>query len=99
MGYKIIVTPDALSNLDHAIDYYTSVTSIKVAKSFIKDFKETYKAIVKAKYFQIYFENFRGKPMKKFPFIVFYTIEEDLKTIVIKAVFHTSQNPDKYFNI
>ncbi len=34
--------------------------------------------------------------MKKFPFIVFYTIDEDLKIIVIKAVFHTSQNTDKY---
>jgi toxin ParE1/3/4 len=34
--------------------------------------------------------------MKKFPFIVFYTIDEELKIIIIKAVFHTSQNPIKY---
>jgi len=34
--------------------------------------------------------------MKKFPFIVFYTIDEELKIIIIKAVFYTSQNPIKY---
>ncbi|WP_354359720.1 type II toxin-antitoxin system RelE/ParE family toxin [Pedobacter sp. UYP30] len=42
------------------------------------------------------FENFRGLPMKKFPYIIFYTISEEQKTIIIKAVFHTSQDTEKY---
>ena len=96
MNYKIVLTPDAIKNIDDAIDYYKTVASVKVAKSFIDDYKTTFKDIQKVKYFQFFFQEFRGKPMKKFPFIVFYTIDEELKIIIIKAVFHTSQNPIKY---
>ena len=96
MSYKIVVTPDAIDNIDNAVKYYINIASIKVAKAFIDDYKKTFKDIQKTKYFQFFFEDFKGKPMKKFPFIVFYTIDEGLKIIVIKAVFHTSQNPNKY---
>lgn len=34
--------------------------------------------------------------MKKFPYLVFYTLDEERELIIIKAVFHTSQHPDKY---
>ena len=96
MSYKIVVTPDAFENIDNAVNYYKNIASAKVAKSFIDDYKKTFKDIQETKYFQFFFQDFRGKPMKKFPFIVFYTIDEGLKIIVIKAVFHTSQNPSKY---
>jgi plasmid stabilization system protein ParE len=96
MSYKIVVTPDAIENIENAINYYKKEVSSPVAKLFIEDFKETFKDIKKTKYFQFFFKDFRGKPMKKFPFIIFYTIDEGLKIIVIKAVFHTSQNTDKY---
>jgi len=96
MGYKIVVTPDAIENIDNAVIYYKNTASDKVAKSFIDDYKKTFKDIQKTKYFQFFFQDFRGKPMKKFPFIVFYTIDEGIKVIVIKAIFNTSQNPNKY---
>lgn len=96
MSYKIVITPDAIENIDNAIHYYKKEVSTHVAKLFINDYKKTFKDIQKTKYFQFFFENFQGKPMKKFPYIVFYTIDEDLKIIIIKAVFHTSQNIDKY---
>ena len=96
MSYKIVVTPDAIENIDNAIYYYKKEVSTSVAKLFIDDYKKTIKDIQKTKYFQFFFEDFRGNPMKKFPFIVFYTIGENIKTIIIKAVFHTSQNPNKY---
>jgi plasmid stabilization system protein ParE len=34
--------------------------------------------------------------MKKYPFLIFYMIDKDLRTIIIARVFHTSQNPEKY---
>jgi plasmid stabilization system protein ParE len=96
MSYKIVITPDAIENIENAVNYYKKEVSTPVAKLFIEDFKETFKDIKKTKYFQFFFKDFRGKPMNKFPFIVFYTIDEGLKIIVIKAVFNTSQNTDKY---
>lgn len=96
MPYKIIVTPDAIQHVDNAIYFYKKEVSKKVAKSFMNQYTQTFKDIVKTPYFQVFFQDFRGKPMKKFPYIVFYTIDEPLKTIIIKAVFHTSQDPTKY---
>ena len=96
MTYKIVVTPDTIQNIDDAVAYYKKETSKKVARDFIDDYKNTFKNILKVKYFQVYFQNFRGKPMKKFPYILFYTIDDELKIITIKGVFHTSQNPNKY---
>lgn len=63
---------------------------------FLDDYKNAIRDIRKTKYFQVYFSDFRAKPMKNFPYIVFYTIDENLKTIIIKAVFNTHQNPEKY---
>jgi len=96
MIYKIVVTPDAIENIDNAVNYYKNIASPKVAKLFIDDYRNTFKSIQKTKYFQFFFEDFRCKPMKKFPYVVFYTIDEEIKVIIIKAVFHTSQNPNKY---
>lgn len=96
MTYKIVVTPDAILDIDNAINYYQEKVSKKVANLFLKDYKESYKVIKKTKYFKVFFENFRGMPMKNFPYIIFYTIEENLKIIIIKAIFHTSQDINKY---
>lgn len=96
MTYKIVVTPDAIQDIDNAINYYQEKVSKKVANLFLKDYKESFKDILKTKYFKLFFEDFRGKPLKKLPFIVFYTIDENLKIITIKAIFHTSQNTHKY---
>jgi len=96
MNYRVFVTPDALQNLDDAVYYYKNTASAKVASRFLGDYKNTLAKIVETKYFQVFFENFRGLPMKKFPYIVFYTLDESQKIIMIKAVFHTSQNPEKY---
>lgn len=96
MAYKILVTPDAIQNIDDAVYYYKKEVSVAVAKSFIDQYKRTFKDIVNTPYFQVFFQDFRGKPMNKFPYIVFYTIDESLKIIIIKAVFHTSQDPGKY---
>jgi toxin ParE1/3/4 len=96
MAYKIVVTPDAIQNIDDAVYFYKKEFPDRVAKSFINEYKHTFTDIAKTPYFQVFFQDFRGKPKKKFPYIVFYTIDESLKTIIIKAVFHTSQDPKKY---
>lgn len=93
------MTPDAEKNLDDAVFYYKNFVSRKVAQLFLADYRKTYRDILKTKYFRFFFQNFRGKPMKKFPYIIFYTIDEDLKIIVIKAIFNTNQDSEKYDDI
>lgn len=99
MNFKVVVTPVAKQNIEDATAYYKEKVSAAIAKSFIEEYRKTFIEIQKTLYFRYYFLHFRGKPMKKFPFIVFYTIDEINKVIFIKAVFHTSQNDEKYKDI
>lgn len=43
--------------------------------------------------FQVRYSVFRGCPIKRFPFVIYYTVEEDF--IVIHSVFDSRQNPKK----
>ena len=96
MDFRVHITPVAKTNQKQAVAYYKEKASLKVAQNFLKDYEKTLYKIKQNPYYQIYYKNFRGLPLKKFPYIVFYTIDENLKVITIKAIFHTSQNPGKY---
>lgn len=96
MAYKILVTPDARKQIEEAVMYYMEHASKKVALKFLQDYKKVVADILKVRYFQVFYLNFRGRMMGTFPYIIFYTIDEEQEVIVIKAVFHTAQHPNKY---
>ncbi|MBA3985565.1 MAG: type II toxin-antitoxin system RelE/ParE family toxin [Flavobacteriales bacterium] len=58
---------------------------------FTKYFKEIIKSIEEnpLKY-QIRYDNYRVRLLRKFPYLIHFSIESDL--ILIKAVFHTSRD-------
>lgn len=96
MDYKLLITPDAEHQIDQAISYYKNFASKKVALRFLNEYKQTCESILNVLHFQFYFLEFRAVPMRKFPFLIFYTIDEEKKMVIVKAVFHTSQSPEKY---
>ncbi|CAA7196984.1 type II toxin-antitoxin system RelE/ParE family toxin [Chryseobacterium potabilaquae] len=96
MAYKVVITPEAAEDLEKAFLYYVDHVSNRVAKGFANDLKSTLLDIQKTLFFQIFHQNYRIKSLKKYPYIIFYTLDEVNKLILIKAIFHTSQNPKKY---
>ena len=58
MSYKIVVTPDAIENIENAVNYYKKEVSTPVAKLFIEDFKETFKEIKKNKILSVFLQRF-----------------------------------------
>ena len=95
MAYKIEVSPIASQNIEEAISYYLNHVSKKVAADFLKDYKNTYKSLQKNPFYQYHDNNYRFLPFKKFPFIVFFMVDETNQIVYIKAVFNTHQNPKK----
>ena len=96
MNYKIIVSPIASKNIEEAVEYYISKVSKRVALDFLKDYKKTYKALQINPFYQFHDTNYHFFPFEKFPYIAFFIIDEPSKTFFLNAVFHTSQNPNKY---
>ena len=96
MIYKIIVSPIACQNIEDAIEYYIDNVSKKVAADFLKDYRKTYKTLQINPFYQFHDNNYRFLPFDKFPYVAFYIVDEPSNTIFLNAMFHTSQNPDKY---
>ena len=93
MSYTVYVTPTAANDLSAAIEYYNSVSS---------DLGFRFADII-AQYFDriaalpttsaIRYKNVRCKPVKKFPFIITYTVDDNKRAIQILRIFNTYQEP------
>lgn len=95
MKYSIVFQPRAISEIQHSIDYYDE-QQLGLGEEFYNELFEYVDAIILNPFYKIYSENIRILPLKKFPFVIFYWIDESEKRAYIEAVFHTSQNTDKY---
>lgn len=95
MAYKAVISPIAKADIRQAIAYYKKEASLQVAQNFVKDYELTLQKIFQNPFFQIYYRDFRGLVFNKYPYIIFYQIDEKNKLILVKSVFNASQNTDK----
>lgn len=93
MPYTILVTPTATDDIAVAIEYYNLVAT---------DLGYRFADLV-AEYFDriadlptasaIRYKNVRCKPMKRFPYLIMFTIDEAAHAVNILRVFNTYQEP------
>lgn len=95
MAYSVRISPVAKADVRKAVAYYKKEASLKVAQSFVEDYELTLKKIVKNPFFQIYYKDFRGLTFSKYPYIIFFQIDETNKSIIVKSVFNASQDIGK----
>ena len=95
MEFKIIISPRAQFEIETITDYYSEI-SRNVLIHFNERLTETYNYLKINPYFEKRYKNFRAVPIKKFPYLLFFTIDEDKKIIKILSCFHTSTSPKKY---
>jgi plasmid stabilization system protein ParE len=95
MGFEIIVSKKAQNEIENATAYYAEI-NLNLAHKFYLELSETYKSLQLNPDFQIRHKNYRGIPLKKFPFLLFYVYNEESKIIRILSCFHTSKNSKKY---
>lgn len=94
MTFKVLFSKEARLDLFEHTEYYHQSAGKKIAKVFYTEVQQTIKVLKSYPYFQISHDSFRKIPLKKFPFVIFYTIIED--SILIVRIFHTAQNPKNY---
>ncbi len=95
MNYEIFQYPEADEDILDAINYY-SQSSRTLASSFENQLSLAYEKLEKNPYFQIRYEDIRGLMIKKFPYLILFYINEEIRTVNILSVFCTHQNPEKY---
>ena len=95
MAYTLVLDPRAIRDIQKAIDYYDEQRP-GLGKRFEAALNKNFKALKKNPFFYTRYDNVRCLPLKNFPFMVHFTLNEDQMSITVQAVFHTSLDPSKW---
>jgi len=94
-AYSIIIEPQALHDIQNAIDYYDNKQP-GLGLRFENLLNEQLRILQKSPFFQVRYKRVHCFPLNKFPYMVHYTLDNEKKIIAIRAVFHTSIDPTKW---
>lgn len=92
MTYKVKLEPLAIEDIQEAMDWYNTQKR-NLGKQFFKKLEEYFEILKISPFFQLRYDDVHCLPIKKFPFMIHYTINEKTQTVVIRAIFNTHRNP------
>lgn len=95
MDYKIIVSPRAQIEIEDIADYYAQI-SFSVLNKFYAELENAYSFLKISPYFQTRYKSFKAVPIRKFPYLIFFTIDEKAKIVKVLSCFNTSRSTTKY---
>lgn len=93
MPYSIFLTPTASDDIAVALEYYNALSpdlGYRFADQ-VASYFDRIAALPTAS--AIRYKNIRCKPVKRFPYLITYTLDESNKSINILRVFNTYQEP------
>ncbi|MCE2963853.1 MAG: type II toxin-antitoxin system RelE/ParE family toxin [Chitinophagales bacterium] len=96
MTFEVIFTEIAEQHIAEACEYYDSLPYQNITANFLDDLDTIISQIELNPFFQVWTDEFRATPLQKFPYLVFFELIEEQNVVKIVAIFHTSQNPEKY---
>lgn len=97
MKFNLVISPNAQREIDEAFEYYAKFSQSAVIK-FDEQLEQVYQYLEKNPFFQVRYKTLRAVPFKSLPFLIFFTIDEEIKTVYIYSVFNTHQDTSKYPN-
>lgn len=95
MAYNVVIEPVALQDIQQGIDYYDD-QQIGLGEKFEVAVNKHLVSIEKNPFFQVRYDDVHCLPVKKYPYMIHFTINEADKTVTVRAVFHTSLDPEKW---
>ncbi len=93
MVYKIIISLRAQKEIENAIDYY-ALYSVNAPAHFISALKEAYTSLLTNPFLRLRYKNIRALEIKKFPYYLYFILNEDNGTIRILSCFHSKRDPN-----
>ncbi|MGB0430577.1 MAG: hypothetical protein ACPGLV_08900 [Bacteroidia bacterium] len=95
MAYVIFVEPEVISDIQDAVTYYERCQK-GLGVRFESVVNEHISLLRDNPFYQIRYDQVHCLPIRKFPFMFHYTVDELKKQVIIRAVFHTSLDPKKW---
>ncbi len=95
MDYKLVILDQAQEEINRAYEYYAEI-SLSALQSFDNQLEQVYQRLETNPFFRFRYKGLRALPFKSFPYMAFFTIGEQEKSVYIYSVFNTYQDPQKY---
>ncbi|MBI3501422.1 MAG: type II toxin-antitoxin system RelE/ParE family toxin [Bacteroidetes bacterium] len=97
MKFSVVILPEAKQDLKLAALWYNKQKK-GLGSQFLLRVRESKKVLQNNPHFFKRYKNVHTLPLRQFPFMIHFTINDSHKTVAILAVLHTSQHPDKWPN-
>jgi plasmid stabilization system protein ParE len=94
--WRLLILERAIDDIQDAIEYYNARQK-GLGQKFYKSVNKTINELQKHPHYQIRYANIRCLLVKKFPYMIHFSLDADAGTVLIHAVVHTSLNPDKHW--
>ena len=94
MAFKITISPRAQREIENAIEFY-KMYSLNASRYFISSLNDSYQMLAKNPFFTVRYKNVRAINIRKFPYSLFFTIDESKNGVRVLSCFHTKQDPKK----
>lgn len=94
MVFKVVVSPRALQEIENAIEYY-GFYSTDAPLVFITALKESFKKLETSPFYRVRYKDVRSIKIKKFPYSLYFIINESKSTVRVLSCFHIKRNPNK----
>lgn len=93
MRYTYILHKHAQKDYEQSLEWYLT-KSLDAAERFVKAVDNAFELICdNPNRWRNKYKNFHEITLKKFPFTIIYTIEEDRSLIVISSIYHHKRSP------
>lgn len=92
MHFTIRIEPEAKIDIQEGIDWYNK-HEVGLGRKFHAAIKAHFEKLHTNPFFQVRYDDVRCLPLKKFPYMIHFTINEEKQIVVVHAVFNTSRNP------
>ena len=94
MAYKLIVSVRAQQEIENAIDYYTRRSTV-APSLFIDSLSRAYRLLEMNPFFGVQYKKVHVLKINRFPYSLYFTIDEQRELVKVLACFHNKLNPKK----
>lgn len=89
-----MLTLNAINDIVQAVEYYNS-KQIGLSEKFDAQVIKYIETLFTNLFYAVRYKDFRCMPIRKFPFLIVFYVNEANNTVFINTLFNTYQNPKK----
>jgi hypothetical protein len=95
MRFEILLEPYAIIDIQEAIAFYDTEHQ-GLGRKFENSLNRLFVGLEKYPFYAVRYDEVRCLPMRRFPFMIHFTVNEVSTQVIIRAVLHTSSNPERW---